>query len=449
MLRTRMLAAILFCLSLPSVAQTDSIRIWTLEECIAYAEEHGIDIQKQILALCESNLTLQESRWAFVPSLSASSNYTVSTGRVLDPTTYQFVETNLTSNTSSSLSGSISIFEGGKKLLALNKAKLSFRYALLKDESIKNSLKLNVIAAYMDVLCAREQISIATESASLVDEQLKRSRDLFEAGSITESEVLQLKSQLFAAENDVTTAQHSRLTAIINLCDLLEIENYESIDVSEPAFIEECYNFSDVESYVDKHPDYQLSILNEHLSEADSKIAKAGLYPTLSLTAGYGSSYSDARQKTIVNPDGTVRYETYPFIQQYADNASAYVAVGLKIPIVNGLSARNTAKRAEIAINEARLSTIETRKRLRKQIIEAQVDCDAARDKYLRAVEEMSYAREAQRQVSEKYNLGATDFLTWNSATTELAKAGYSLVEAKYFYVLKCEILKSYYRMDN
>lgn len=444
MLRQITLSVIVFCVCLSVESQSDSTNIWTLEKCIAYAEEHGIDVQKQALSLENSELALQEGRWAFAPSLSVSSNYTASTGRVLDPTTYQFVETNLTSNSSSSITGSISVFEGGKKLHALNKAKLSLRYSLLKEESIKYNLRLNVIAAYMDILCAIEQIGIATESVSLVASQLKRSQDLFEAGNITESEVLQLKSKLFAAENDVATARHSKQKAVLSLCDLLEIEDYNSIEVSEPIFIDESLDFTDVDTPLERHPDYQLSVLNERLSEADLKIAKSGLYPKLSLTAGYGSSYSDARQKTIVNPDGTIRYESYPFIQQYADNASAYVALGLNIPILSGLTARNSVKRAAIAARESKLSTMEMRKQLRKQIIDAQVDCDAARDKYLRAMEEMSYAREVQRQVSEKYNLGATDYLTWNTAMTEYAKAGYSLVDAKYTYFLKREILKSY-----
>lgn len=424
------------------------VKVWTLDDCIKYAEEHNIDIQKQSLTIDKSNLDLQESRWAFVPSLSASSGFTSSTGRVLDPTTYQFVQTNLTSNSSSSLEGNITLFEGGKKQKNLERAKLSLRASILKEESVKYNLKLNVTSAYLDVLCALEQEAIARKSAGLIEIQLERSQNLFEAGSITESDVLQLRSQLFSAQNDISSALQAEKMAKLAICDLLEIEDFESFKTAESQAPEEYMAEADIETAITYHPDYLISVLNQNLAETDWKIAKSALYPTLSLSAGYGSSWSDARKKSIQNPDGTIRYEAYPFFEQYADNASAYVSVGLKIPILTGLKARNSTIRAQLAVKESQYETSEVYKKLRKQVIQAKIDCETARDKYNRAIEEVKYAEEAYRQISDKYNLGATDYLNWNTALVELAKSQYSLIESKYSFYLKCKILNFYYEQQ-
>jgi len=433
-----LVAAIPFTMS----AQVD--KVWSLDECICYAEEHNINIQKQVLLTDKSKLSLQEGKWAFVPSLAATTNYTASTGRVLDPTTYQFVETNLTGNNSTSISGDISVFEGGKKIHVLEEAKLSLRAALLKEESVKYNMKINVIAAYMDILCAKEQVCIAEQSASLVESQLNRSKILLEAGKITESDVLQLQSQLFAAQNDISSAKHSEQMAKLSLCDLLEIDDFESFQVCDPSETIVSRTIVDIEDAVEKHPDYQLSLLSEKIALSDYKIARSSMYPRLSLSAGYGSSFSDARKKSIQNPDGTITYKAYPFFQQYADNASAYVSVGLKIPILTGLTSKNGMQRAKIAIKEAEITTIEKRKQMRKEILQAEIDCQTAEEKYIKAVEAEKYAEEAQRQISEKYNLGTTDFLSWNTSIVELAKSRYSLVEAKFSFILKNEILKLY-----
>ncbi len=72
------------------------------------------------------------------------------------------------------------------------------------------------------------------------------------------------------------------------------------------------------------------------------------------------------------------------------------------------------------------------------------MDCFSAREQYLHSVNEAHYAEEAFKQVERKYNLGAVDFLTWNTAAVELAKSHYSLAEAKYTYYLKIEILNIY-----
>lgn len=424
-----------------TVSGIAQMKVWALDDCIRYAEEHIIDIQKQSLSIDKSRLDLQEGKWAFVPSLFASSGYTASTGRVLDPTTYQFVQTSLTINSSSSIEGSITLFEGGRKLKILERSKLSLKASLLKEESARYNLKLNVIAAYMDVLCAWEQVAIAVKTAEIIEKQLVRSQNLLEAGSITESDVLQLRSQLFAAENDISSAQLTEKMAKLTLCDLLEIEEYESFSVAEPLSFDIDMTIIEIESAVHNNPDYKVSVLNKSLAEADYNVATSALWPTLSLSVGYGSSWSDARKKTIQNLDGTIRYEAYPFFQQYTDNASAYVSLGLKIPIFSGLSARNRAKRADVAVKEAKLAAEVSYKKVRKQIIQAQMDCDAAWDKYLRVQEEVHYAEEAQRQLSEKYNLGTTDYLSWSTALVESIKAAYSLAESKYAYYLKCETL--------
>jgi len=428
-------------LAVASAAQTS--RVWTLDDCIIYAEEHNIDVKRQSLSIDKSRLELQERKWAFVPSLLVSSGFTASTGRVLDPTTYQFVQTDLTSNNSSSIEGNIDLFEGGKKLKALKKSKLSLRATLLEEEIVRYNLKLNVIAAYMDVLCIGEQVAIAKKSIDLIKDQCMRSQALLQAGSITESDVLQLRSQLLVAENDLSSAMRAEKMAKLSLCDLLEVQESEFLGVVESLKGGEYIAITDIESVIKNNPEYKLSELNQSLAEADYKIAKATLYPTLYLSAGYGSSWSDARKKMIQNQEGTIRYEAYPFFQQYADNASAFVSIGMKIPILTGLSAKNTAKRAEIAVKDAELATIENYKKVRKQIHQAQIDCDAARDLYYRSQAEVHYAEEVQRQMSVKYNLGTTDYLSWNTAFLEYSKAMYSVTEYKYRYLLTCEKLQT------
>lgn len=430
-----------FVISVPDAFAQEK-HVWTLEECIHYAEEHSLQIQKRNLNIEENEIAVDEGKWAFVPSLSMSSNYTMSTGRVLDPTTYQFVEISYTGNSCSSLSSDITIFEGGRKILALQKAKLSLRGAEIQKQSSRFELQSNVISAFMDVLCCQEQINIAKETYALVDSQLEHSKDMLDAGSITESDVLQLQSQLFSANNDISSARHSFDLARIGLCDLLEIDGYKDFEISYPDDITSNIRLIDIDGAIERHPSYQSSLIANGLAEVDLKLAKATLSPRLSLSAGYGSSFSDARKKAIQNEDGTFKYAAYPFFEQYVDNASAYASVGLSIPILSGLSARNGVKRAEIAAKEAKIATLDIRKQLRKEILQAQTDCTAAEEQYLQAVEEAKYAEEALRQITEKYNYGATDYLSWNTALLEYSKAMYSVTEYKYRYLLTCKKLQ-------
>lgn len=419
--------------------------VWTLDDCVNYALEHSIDLQRQEHAIDRERLALQEGKWAFVPRLSASTSYTMSSGRVLDPTTYEFVKTNYTGNSSASVSGDVTLFEGGKKIRALSRAKLSLKAAILKEESLKYNLRIQIAGAYMDVLCAREQERIANETVTLISTQLYRTRSLFEAGSVTETDVLQLQTQLTAAKKDVSSAEYAYRMARLVLCDLLEWEDIDGFEVADSVrMVPETLDW-DLEAVINNHPDIRSTELHKELADVDYRLARAAISPRLSLSAGFGTSYSDARQKVMANEDGTLKYEAYPFFEQYADNGSAYVSVSLSVPILNGLSTRNGIKRARIAVSETELDRLETRKRIRKTLLQAQMDCSLSKGQYEQSLEELDYAEEVFKQVDRKYNLGAVDYISWNTAVIDLAKARYSLAEAKYSYYLRAEIL-DYYR---
>lgn len=424
---------------LPAFGQT-----WTLEDCVSYALEHSIDLQRQEHAIDRERLALQEGKWAFVPTLSASSSYTMSTGRVLDPTTYEFVSTKYTGNSSTSVSGNITLFEGGRKINALSRAKISLKAAMIKEESLKYNLRIQIAGAYMDVLCAREQERIALETDTLITNQLERTQNLYNAGAVTETDVLQLRAQLAAAKKDVSSARYAYQMARLTLCDLLELEDYTHFEITEPTAPRTSELEWDMETILENHPEIRSYEVQKDLAALDYKIARSAISPRLSLSGGFGTSYSDARQKALLDPDGTIKYEAYPFFNQYADNGSAYVSLSLSIPILNGMTTRNGIRRARISAAETNLNLIETRKRVRKRLLQAQMDCSLAKERYEQSLEESSYAAEVFRQVDCKYNLGATDFLSWNTALVDLAKAHYSLAEAKYSYYLRTEILNYY-----
>ena len=100
-------------------------------------------------------------------------------------------------------------------------------------------------------------------------------------------------------------------------------------------------------------PEVESARLGIDIARRDLRIARSSYYPTLSLSAGYGSSYSDARQKMFMNPDGTYRYEAYPLAEQYKDNASSYISVSLNVPIFGRLTTRHNVQRQKIAVRQA------------------------------------------------------------------------------------------------
>ena len=434
-----MLAAGTLCAQTPS-------KVWTLEECIDYALEHNIEIKRQELGVDDSETGLSESRWDYAPSLSAGASYSISSGRVLDQTTYEFIENNVVGSSSASVSGSVQVFSGMRRHYALKRAKASLKASLADLESVRTDVELNVTAAYLQILCDQENLASAREMASMLESQMERIQTMVDLGRVTEADLLQIRSQYYAALNDVAAAEGQCRLSKMELCQLLEIQDWENfaIEPIEADKYEGMQLFPSTDSIaVESRPEYRSAEAGVEVARRNLQIARSSYYPTLSLSAGYGTSYSGARQKAVQNPDGTYRYEAYPFFRQYLDNGSSYISLSLNIPIFSGMSARNSVRRAKNASMDAQYALQTVRKQLSREYEQALIEYQTSCRQYETAREQLAYAEEAARMMTEKYNLGKTDFTSWNTAMTELAKAKYAMGTMRYSMYLYLGMIKT------
>ena len=428
------------------------VKEWSLEECMEYAIEHNSGIRRKVLAQNAADVEVSRAGWSFAPSVSISTSGTTSTGRVLDQTSYQFIKNSTVTSANSSLSAGMTVFSGFSRLYALKKAKLLREAAAMDTESGIMLTKLDVTAAYLALLCAMAEAESARESLNLLERQEERISIMVDAGKVTESDLLQVRFQKHATISDIESYEGEIDKSRLALAQLMELDPNTEIHIqqdydTELPYCDTADIFSrndDIETVVRRRPEWRNADLSAQAAQKNLSLMRSAYYPTLSLSFGYGSSFSDARQKQIQNPDGTYSYEKYSFADQYRDNASTYLSLSISIPIFSGMVARNNVRQARINLNDSRLALVETEKAIESEYLQARIDCRTALRKYQSAQKRLEYALEAQRQLDEKYRLGATDFNSWNTAVTELAKARIELAQAGYTYVFKQRMLEMY-----
>lgn len=430
--------------------EPSQVKEWSLDECIEHALEHNTGIRRKELARDAAQTEVSRAGWSYAPSVSLSTSGTSSTGRVLDQTTYQFIKNSTVTSTNSSLSAGMTVFGGFSKLYALKKARL-LREAANEDlEASRTVTKLDVTAAYLALLCSMSEAESARETYRLLEKQEERIAIMVEAGKVTESDLLQVRSQKHAVAGDIEDYDGETQKARLQLVQFMELDPGIELHIQHGDGIGEVdcdtadifTHGHDIDMIVRNRPEWRSANLSTKAAEKGLSQAKSSYYPSLSLSFGYGSSFSDARQKQIQNPDGTYSYEKYSFADQYRDNASTYLSLGISIPIFSGMVARNNVRQARINLNDSRLALVETEKAIANEYIQSEIDCRTALRKYQSAQKQLEYALEAQRQLDEKYRLGATDFNSWNTALTELSKARIALAEAWYTYVFRVQMLK-------
>lgn len=424
-----------------AVAQT-----WSLDRCIARALEHNIAIKQSELSAEGKRIALSGAKWAYAPDVSLSSSYNLSTGRVLDETTYQFVENQTVGGNSTSVGASITLFGGMRNMHSLKRARLDLRASLLDAEKTRNDIRLNVTALYLEILCAEENIQSAEQIVETLRLQAEKTAKLVEARKVTAADLLQIESELANAQNNFLTTHNAYDIARLNICQLLEIEDYAAFRTNRPE--QEIAYFSIqpelVMAAAGSLPEIESARTGVDIARRDLSIARAGYYPTLSLSAGYGSSYSDARQKMFQNEDGTYRFENYSFFEQYRDNSSSYVSLALNIPLFGRLTTRHNVQTRKLAIRQAEYALEATEKQVRKEVTQAQIDARTAWEKYLSSQKFVASAEEAARQMERKYNLGAATVLDYNTTLDTLVQARAQLLQAKYEYLFKTEIIRFY-----
>lgn len=422
---------------------------WTLDECIAYAYEHNIDIKAKELSARQKEISVSEQQLNFTPSISASNSTSISNGRVLDPTTYDYVENEIVGGNSSSINANINLFNGLRNHYNVKRAKLDLQSALLSIEQIKDDLRLNITAYFLEILCAEENIHIAEQIVTELEIQIEKTEKKIEAKKATIADLLQIKSQLADASNDILMAKQAYDIARLNLCQLLEIEDYSSFCVSAS----QQFNDENIDLYTSEEtlfalmqtrPEIKAAEINIAIAQQDLKIAKTSYYPTISMTIGYGSSFSDARYKMFQNIDGTYKQEIYPFIEQYKDNANSYVSVSLNFPIFNKLTTRKNVQRQKIAVQQAEYALLQTRKQVSKEITQLLIDVKAAYAKYIGAVQAVDYANEATRQIALKYEIGVSSVTDYNAVIRAQHQAQSRLSQSKYEYFFRCKMLEYY-----
>lgn len=431
--------------------------VWTLEQCISHAQSHNVSIKQQELDIQDAQIALQQSKLDYIPSLGVNSGYNLSMGRVLDPTTYEFIENNTVQDFNASASLSTELFAGFKKLYAKRRAALNLQSAFNGVEKAKNDLALNVTAAYLDVLLSDENIRIVESKITLLQAQEAQTRQLVDAGKITLGELLQIQAQIADAQGELLSAQNRRETVVLDICQMLEIDDYGSFKVISPDDViisAEQYplDFEEVRNSIVLLPQIRKAQIDIHVAEKDISIAKAAMSPTLSITGGYGSSFSDARQKMRTDANGNpitdinnnLLYTNYPFIDQIRDNASSYISLSLNIPIFNSRQAKNKVRVSRISKQRAEYNLLLAQKQLDKDVQQSLIDAKTALQKYYSSEVNVETNEESFRYVQQKLDVGAATYVDYQVALDNMMKAKSQLIQAKYEYIMRKQILNFY-----
>jgi outer membrane protein len=446
---------------------------WTLEGCINYALENNIQIKTQEFNTEINNNQLQQSRMSIIPGLNAGGSESLTFGRSVDPYTNEFSTDNFSSS-NFQISSSVTLFSGLQQYNSIKKAEIDAKASFLLLEQTKNDIMLAIASAYLNVLYSMDLLDLAILQSKITQQQLERTIILVKNGSLPEQNRYELEAQLANEDLNIVTYENQLELAKLNLVQMLELENANEFSIVRPN-IDNIDSESSLMSVdlvffesVQRMPEIEYAELNYLSSERNLAIAKGSLYPSLTISASYGTGYSSARkdidQISMGTPylsgfatdnTGTIMdvyqysydytYQDRPFSDQISDNASAAIAFNLSIPIFNGLQTKTNINNSQIYLEQSKLQVDQARKDLYKEIQQAHADAQFALKQFIATQKALEAMELSFDYTKKKFDQGLMNTTDYNVAKNNLSKTQAELLRAKYEYVFKLKIL-DYYR---
>lgn len=432
---------IVLSLSLCSIISNAQNNGRTLSDCIDYALEHNTSLKVAESGEESAKAEVDKAKDAFIPSVGLSNQHSLSVGRVLDPTTYDFVENRSVYDMNGSIGASETIFSGFSRFNTIKKAELNLQNASLDIEKTRNDITLNVIASFLDIVICKENIAICENKASMLRRQEEAIAKKVENKSATVGDLLSIQADIANDQSEMVEVCKSLSKAKISMCEILEIDEWESFDISlededyenvEPHL----FSIQDVEAAAFELPQIRSSQLSIGIAERDVKIAEASYWPSLSLNAGYGSTFSNARSRSFDEP--------YSFKDQFRDNTSSYVTLSLSIPLTNAISVSRTVRQRKAELKQAEYRHDLAKTSLSSEIKQAIVDAEAAYSQYEILETNVAKCEESLRQMEKKYDAGAATYYDYQTALGNLFGVQIQQVRAKFEYIFRCKIIDLY-----
>lgn len=424
-------------------------QVFTLKFCVETALKNNIDFKQAELSEKSSKVSQTQIINQRYPSLNANASTGYQFGRSVDPRTNEFKEQRI-DNTSFSINASVVLYNFNRINNSINQQKRNVISSEEEKNDIKNTLYLNLVQAYFQILFQKEILLTAENQKLATQADIERTQKLVNAGIIVELNLFNLKSKLATDEFNTVNAENQLIIAKLNLIQLMNVPS-EEIDLSkidfetftpQPDSVVSNYSSSEIfkQAYVSQ-PSIKASKYRMEEALFSKKSAESAKYPSLSLSANsrtfFTSTYKNFNQATLMLTD-------VPFASQFYQNLNNGIFLNLDIPILNNYRARANVQNTKINFERAKLNLESKSNQLRKRIEQATTDFKLSESRFKAIQNQISTSEEALRATEKRFGAGLSNSVDLIIAQNSIFKSKSDLVQAKYDMFLKKKVLDFY-----
>ena len=406
-----------------------------LQECIDLALKNSNWTKLADLSYKSSSVDVITAKQNKLPSANAGIGHGLNFGRSIDPSTNGFINEQITRG---GFNGQayLPIWQANQLNNALKSsqyAEESNRWALKNEEA---NLQLRVTIAYLQILNNKELLVRAEMQEQTTRAQIDRLKTLDAQGAINPSQLSDMEGQLAQDQLNLLANEQDLKSAKLSLLQLMNIPYNESFDIQNNEGTNTIGTNHDFSSTLVQHPMIKSNEFQIKSAELNLASAKSLKYPQLGFSLNLGSNYSSAY---------TINNEKVKYPKQLSNNFNYSGLVSLSIPILDGYRVRSQIKKAEIAIDRAKVNTDLAKNTVQQQIEQASFLTVGAKERFDLAEIQLKSFEKSFKIAETRFNNGTTNStVEYIIAKNNYDRAQNMVITAKYEMAFRSKVLEFY-----
>jgi TolC family type I secretion outer membrane protein len=368
----------------------------------AYSTNPTLLAQRAALRVLDESVSNAVAGWRPTVSVSASAgqkrtNTSVTPGRTFQPQSLSF-------------SLSQNLYRGGRTVAGVRKAEFNVLAGRETLRNVEQTVLLSTVRAYLNVLRDRALVQLNEGNVSVLGRQLDATRDQFEVGEITRTNVSQAEarlsraiSDLIQAEGNLESSQSAYEALVGHSPDALErvpfIENM-------PATLDQAISVA-----LERNPSLRAATNSERASAFDVAQKRGSILPTLKISGDLSHS-EEASSAT-------------------SESDSASITATLSIPLYQSGSEYSDVRKSLQTNNQKRIQVEESRRSVIEDVTQAWERLSTASARIRSRADEVAAAEIALEGVRQEAEVGSRTVLDVLNAEQELLDARVSLVSGE------------------
>ena len=448
-------------------AQTKTL---TLQQCVELAVNNNAQVNQAVYQLETASINVKQAKGNLLPDLFGNLGHGINQGRNIDPFTNSYINQQV-NFANGGINSSATLFNGGLLQNTLQQNKLLNQAAISDVQQSKETITLNVILAYLQILTNTDLLEQAGNQLLITGKQVDRLDILNKAGTIVPALLYDLKGQYANDELAVVNAQNSLNQSRLTLAQLMnvpyaQVVNIEPVNISDLAATNTTDAAAIIQSALQQLPVIKGVALRRQAAEKGIRVAKGNYYPVVSFISGLNTNFSNAaRTEMLLNmvdePNGDfvninggkvpvitrrriTSQQSIGYFNQFKNNYGTSFFLNISIPILNGFRAKNRVAQARADVRYAAFVEQTTRTQLSQSVEQANFNINAAIERYNTLVKQVEAFSESFRIAEVRFGAGAITQVDYLITKNNADRAKTNLIIAKYDYAFRSKILDYY-----